>query len=137
MKGICVAVSEQVVDCDCYAPYVDSYGRQCVEKGKSKKTAFLCSLIVGFLGVDRFYLSAGDGIYVFAGCVKFCLLVVFPLLCLCFCLGEGQGVLGKLGVCGAGLMPAAAGVWWLADWCRILTGHWDMDGQGLRLYQDM
>ena len=37
---------------------------------KSKRNTFLASFLGGFFGADWFYLSSGDGLYIFAGLAK-------------------------------------------------------------------
>ena len=56
--------------CVCVKPYINKDDKKCSYKGKSKLTAFLLSAFVGILGVDWFYLSAGNAGYIIAGIFK-------------------------------------------------------------------
>ena len=56
--------------CICTKPYISTINSKCSYKGKSKLAAFLLSFFVGGLGVDWFYLSAGDAGYIVAGIFK-------------------------------------------------------------------
>ena len=85
-NGTCVIIRDPSlrVSCTCDEPFVDSEAGLCTIKGKSRRTAFVircfpvfhliiyikfCSLLVGALGGDWFYLSHDDPAYVAIGTV--------------------------------------------------------------------
>ena len=89
----------------------------CTYKQKNSHSAFIYSFILGF-GADWFYLSRGDGLYIFAGVVKL------------FTVGCGLALL--LDKKPVGLIPV---IWWMADWIRITDGvFYDGNGQKLSVF---
>ena len=56
--------------CVCRKPYIDQGEHKCNYAAKSKLVAFLLSWFLGGLGVDWFYLSAGNGGYIVGGIFK-------------------------------------------------------------------
>ena len=73
-SGILVQPSTQsswpYPSCVCVKLYINKDDKKCSYKGKSKLAAFLLSFLLGSLGVDWFYLSAGDAGYIIAGIFK-------------------------------------------------------------------
>jgi hypothetical protein len=101
--------------CVCVKPYINQDDKKCSYKGKSKLAAFLLSLLLGFLGVDWFYLSAGDAGYIIAG--------IFKIITWVFINHHPhQSTL-------AGLFW----IWLLVDWIRVLTDSFP-DGNGMELF---
>ena len=74
-NGACRKVSSAVnakpeATCVCRKPYIDQGEYKCSYAAKSKLVAFLLSMFLGGLGVDWFYLSAGNGGYIVGGVFK-------------------------------------------------------------------
>merc|ERR1719244_1852000 len=87
---------------------------------RSKLVAFLVSFFVGRFGVDWFYLSRGDVVYIVVGVVKFFLIGSAGV-----CRGKGQWVV-RVGIF----------IWWVVDWARILANFFP-DGKGNSLIDDL
>ena len=57
--------------CECDDGWIDDTdGKICAYEQKPELTSFLLSFFVGVIGVDWFYLSCGNGVYIFAGVMK-------------------------------------------------------------------
>merc|ERR1711874_259670 len=74
-NGYCREVSKTLnakpeKTCVCIKPYIDTEDHKCSYPAKSKLVAFLLSFFLGGLGVDWFYLSAGNGGYIVGGIFK-------------------------------------------------------------------
>ena len=82
-------------------------------KKKSKLTAFILSIVFGYLGVDWFYLSVGQAGYIFAGVIK----VIINIACIFCC-------------CPCGV------IWYFVDIIRILADLFP-DGNNVPLFDDM
>ena len=101
------------------------------DNSRSKLVAFLLSLFLGGFGVDWFYLSIGNFVYIVVGIIKL-LLISSGGLCCCVVSCDFFGVKEKcsamMGPCRA-VFAIALFVWWVVDWVRILLDSFD-DGLG-------
>ncbi|ELR11320.1 TM2 domain containing protein [Acanthamoeba castellanii str. Neff] len=148
-NGQCVPIGGQRGVCRCDERYAGAY---CQHKRKNKLTAFLLSILLGGLAVDRFYLG-----YIGLGVVKL-FLSVFGFVPACIAnwsstlmgwrrytlVGDEYATIDSLdGSTGAYLCITAGNcltccialgsvAWWLTDWILILKDvlH-DADGHGL------
>ncbi|CAF0899463.1 unnamed protein product [Adineta ricciae] len=121
--------------CQCYPGYITWYFMDtCSYEQRKKLTAFLLSFFVGTLGIDWFYLSRGYAGYIVAGIIKL-------LLSGGCCFGWPFILMGtdkksrKYFVFGNAvniILSAAALIWWLIDWIRILADAFH-DGYGAPL----
>jgi len=135
--GMCVVIMEEEM-CNCMSPYIneekDGTTEYCVYKAKKKLTAFLLAILVGGTGADWFYLSCGDGLFIFAGIMK-----IFFTCCLPTCLqsvllnGSDDG--GAMVIIGCCVCCGIMG-WYITDWVMVLTDQ-RTDGTGMGLYMDM
>merc|ERR1719369_1013917 len=134
---MCVHINGEET-CDCVSPYIDDVEEEgivyCIYKAKKKLTTFLLAFLVGGTGADWFYLSCGNGLFIFAGIMKILVLCCMPA-CLQATLGAGgreMGALVLLGCC-----ACLGGIsWYIADWAMILTNQ-RTDGNGMGLFNDM
>ena len=101
------------------------------DNSRSKLVAFLISLLLGGFGIDWFYLSLGNVIYIIVGIIKL-LLISSSGLCCCvvsydFCKirEKFDKFMGPLR-CVFGM---ALFVWWVVDWVRIFLDSFE-DGLG-------
>ena len=117
----------------CLAGPLDRIKRDAGDKdnSRSKLVAFLLSLFLGGFGVDWFYLSIGNFVYIVVGIIKL-LLISSGGLCCCVVSCDFFGVKEKcsamMGPCRA-VFAIALFVWWVVDWVRILLDSFD-DGLG-------
>ena len=105
---------------------------------KTKRSGFVISLLLGFLGGDWFYLSKGNFNYILTGFTKMILAFVgtiLPLFLSCVYNIQSDGsritlfvLLSSLIV----LITTGNCIWWIIDWVRILTDLFkDGNGYGL------
>lgn len=114
-NGICIPYDETINICKCdigYLSYKDD--PPCTYKQKNSHSAFIYSFFLGF-GTEWFYLSRGNGLYIFVGVIK--LFVV------------GSGIALMINKNPNGLIPL---IWWLIDWIYI-TDNKFYDGNGQKL----
>lgn len=57
-------------ECICSRGWIVRDQTGCTYQLKSKLTAFLLSFFVGILGIDWFYLSVGNAVYIILGLIK-------------------------------------------------------------------
>lgn len=131
--GECLKYEEPGLDGEYYCYCSEKfYGQYCENEYKSKWTAFLLELFIGWLGVGRFYLG-----YNFAGVVK----LIFGIFGCCgasLMFGKHKASGGEMTMCVGFVVVAmvvmffVSLIWWLADWISILAGtlH-DVDGKPL------
>ena len=149
--GECI-LTNNIISCKCFKPFVYHHGEPCKEEGKSKLAAFLLSFFAGGFGAEWFYLSGGDSSFIIIGMLKIFITTIIPFLCFCCWM---CGFIGAMmlddedagGVCAGiglfclvplvGILMLAGFIWWMVDWIRIVSGSWEVDGVGVMLYQDM
>ncbi|CAF0757812.1 unnamed protein product [Rotaria sp. Silwood1] len=126
--------------CDCGRGWTTSNNRNdtneyCNYQQRSKKRAFFLSLFLGSFGIDWFYLSRANEVYIIAGLLK--------LLIGCGCcsawyltyfrpeIQKSESVKHKIhGV--SIFFSLVTFVWWIVDWTRILRNRFP-DGRGVGL----
>jgi TM2 domain-containing membrane protein YozV len=84
------------------------YGAPGVREPKQKLVAGLLGILLGSLGIHRFYLGYNG-------------------------IGTVQLVLGLLGIFTCGITTIASGIWGIIDGVMILTGSIATDAQGVPL----
>lgn len=106
----------------------------CPYQQRSKTAAVLISIYFGIFGVDWFYLSRGNSVYIVIGICK--------LLISCGCC-SGWPILTlsarqlssttvRIGYIFSTLFTLLSLLWWVIDWTRILANKFP-DGNGLEL----
>lgn len=68
--GECVAAPDNGTMCVCDPEFRSVGEGVCNYRRRSPVTAVILSAVVGGVGADWFYLSRGDGVYIFAGVMK-------------------------------------------------------------------
>jgi len=107
---------------------------RCSYEQRSKTTAVLISIYFGIFGVDWFYLSRGNSLYIIVGLLK--LFISFSC-CICWpLLTIGAHRVSKLmlmfGYIGGISFSLICLFWWIIDWARILANKFP-DGHGVEL----
>ncbi len=124
--------------CKCIPGFVTHKGEQCSYQQRDKTTAFLLSFLIGTTGVDWFFLARGSTVYIIVGVIKLLTGIVgikIPLSCWYLGVKQSNRVKNFLFRFVSLLfivLAISSGVWWLADWIRILTGDFK-DGNNVRL----
>lgn len=105
--------------------------RQCSYKQTSKILAFILSCIFGFAGIDWFFLSHKDSLYILCGILK---LLISTGCCIWSPLAARSKSKNATTAasCLSVSLALVAFIWWFVDWIRILFNSFP-DGNGASL----
>ncbi|UJR25063.1 hypothetical protein I4U23_006423 [Adineta vaga] len=139
--GICFENTTRK-SCQCNKGWVtigdaSDFDNNCIYQQRSKKTAFFLSFFLGTFGVDWFYLSRAQLIYIFVGILKLLLGLSCEGVWFLTYFGPETQNLESIKSKFRGLSTCfslLAFAWWIVDWARILGNRFP-DGNGIRLYQ--
>lgn len=105
--------------------------RQCSYKQTSKIFAFVLSFLFGFVGIDWFFLSRKDTLYILCGILK---LLISTGCCIWSPLAAKSK--SKNATTAASCLSVSltliAFIWWFVDWIRVLFNSFP-DGNGASL----
>ena len=144
-----ISANETRNQCQCEETYI-SLEKPCDYKQKRQLVAFLLSLFLGPFGADWFYLSQNRAPYIGIGVTKL-LFSIWPIVlcCTATCSTCMAGrfrmnyelrmnstcvtILGCCICCICVILILGPGVWWIADFARILAGTFP-DGNSQDLF---
>jgi hypothetical protein len=119
-------------DCECEKGWITwRNSRQCSYKQSSKIMAFIISFIMGIVGIDWFFLSRKESLYILCGILK---LLVVAGCCIWSPLAAKSK--SKNATTAASCLSVSLAfisfIWWTIDWIRILLNSFP-DGSGAPL----
>jgi hypothetical protein len=105
--------------------------RQCSYEQSSKILAFILSFIVGCAGIDWFFLSRKDSLYILCGILK---LLISTGCCIWSPLAARSKSKSAMTAasCLSVSLTLISFIWWFVDWIRILFNSFP-DGNGASL----
>jgi len=119
-------------DCQCEKGWITwCNSRPCSYKQTSKILAFVLSFTFGYIGIDWFFLSQKDSLYILCGVLK---LLISTGCCIWSPLAARSK--SKSATTAASCLSVSltliAFIWWFVDWIRILLNSFP-DGNGASL----
>ncbi|CAF2520343.1 unnamed protein product [Rotaria sp. Silwood2] len=118
--------------CECRKGWLTWYNNeQCSYKQLSKFSTFILSFLVGGAGVDWFFLSRKDNLYILVGLLKSLISVascIWTRLAIIIGTDTSISIASCLGAC----LTLISIIWWFIDWIRILCNDF-LDGNGAPL----